>query len=499
MEYNTSLAALIFTTSLTAFCAAYYFYRKKKVVFSLGLIIFAGFLLRLHCALDTDLHQWDERFHALVAKNMIDAPLEPKLYSDALLDYDYKSWGKNYIWLHKQPLPFWIMGFSMHIFGVNAFFFRLPSLILSTVLIGFTFLIGKKLYDKKVGLLAAFFHAINGLIVEIASGRVPTDHVDTFFFFFVELSILLIVLHRERKTTLLLVGVGVATGMAILSKWLPGLISIPIFLALNFNSRSLFKLAKQSSIIVFTAIAITLPWQVYAATAFPLEYWWENGYNLQHFSDALGGQGKRWWYHIENMGRIWNEIIFLAFPWFIWKTFRKPFNLNDYALLTWIILPYLIFSFASTKMQGYVLFTAPAFFVILSLFVFEIEKLKKSTKSRAYKILSPVLIGLVIVLSLRFGIERVKPFKHQTFEENTKSKVVEIDHFLADEKCVVFNVPFYIETMFYTNHVAYKKLPSSAEAENLIQQGEHVYVIDDGKLPQFILENNSIQKFTFLK
>lgn len=54
---------------------------------SLTAVVLAGLLLRVICAADPLLHEWDERYHALVAKNMAEGSfLTPTLYADAPLD-----------------------------------------------------------------------------------------------------------------------------------------------------------------------------------------------------------------------------------------------------------------------------------------------------------------------------------------------------------------------------------------------------------------------------
>src|SRR5690349_16193803 len=88
--------------SAVLFYLAYKQFEKNNFHYSVFLIVTAGFLLRVFVASDQFLHEWDERYHALVAKHMLDNFLEPKLYSAPLLPYDFKSWSSNYIWLHKQ-------------------------------------------------------------------------------------------------------------------------------------------------------------------------------------------------------------------------------------------------------------------------------------------------------------------------------------------------------------------------------------------------------------
>jgi len=75
---------------------------------ALFFIVLSGFLFFVYTASDFFLHVWDERYHALVAKNLTKHPFFPTLYDKPILPFDYKSWVGNHIWLHKQPLPLWL-------------------------------------------------------------------------------------------------------------------------------------------------------------------------------------------------------------------------------------------------------------------------------------------------------------------------------------------------------------------------------------------------------
>ena len=68
---------------------------RNRFKVTLVLILATGFILRIFTGSDLYLHEWDEKYHALVAKNMIGHPLEPKLYKDPVLPYDYKVWTSN--------------------------------------------------------------------------------------------------------------------------------------------------------------------------------------------------------------------------------------------------------------------------------------------------------------------------------------------------------------------------------------------------------------------
>jgi mannosyltransferase len=63
------------------------------------------------------------------------------------------------------PLHYWFLNFWTKIFGSNVVFLRLSSVLFLLITIYFVYLIGKKIKNKKVGLLAALLLAINPLFV----------------------------------------------------------------------------------------------------------------------------------------------------------------------------------------------------------------------------------------------------------------------------------------------------------------------------------------------
>lgn len=435
-----------------------YFFQKDKIGIAFLVVLFLGFLLRVYCSQDPFLHEWDERYHALVAKNMMENPLKPTLYKNPILEYDYREWRENHVWLHKQPVPLWTIAISLKMFGAHAFAVRIPSILLSTLCIWFTFLIGKKMFNVRVGYWAAFFLMINGLVIEITTGRVTTDHIDLFFLFFIELGILLSLLFYENRKTYFLFLIGVSTGLAVLCKWLPALIVLPFFFIVNFDTKKIIALLGQSSIILLSSILVFLPWQVYTSQSFPLEFWWEQSFNIRHFTEGLDGFGQPWWYFLDQARMVWNELIYLSFIGLVYFIFRRRTNQSFWAILIWIILPYGFFSMAATKMQGYVLFTAPAIFIMQAVFV---EKLIELWKNRDgfLKWSSAALFIAIILLSIRFGMERIKPFS--SFEKPVWVKRIEKleKKFEQSQKTIIFNEPKYVEVMFKYDCIAYRRMP----------------------------------------
>ena len=473
---------IIFGIATVLLCAAGYyfswkFYRQDNFRFAIALLILCGLGLYMFVSADFFLHDWDERYHALVAKNLIKHPLVPTLYDNPLLSYDYKTWAGNHIWLHKQPFPLWTMASSLYIFGVNEIVLRLPSIIMSSVGILLTFSIGKYFFDKKVGFLAAFFFSINGLIIEMTGGRVATDHIDISFMFLILLAIFFTIKFIHSRKTIFTILIGVSIGAAILTKWLTGLIILPIWILLVTDDKGLKLKAIISHFILLIIIicAISLPWQLYIAHEFPLEAAWESNFNYRHFTEVIEGRTGPFYYFLNRIRINYGELIYLPLIWFLWKTSKYFKDRKRLALCIWFLVPLIVFSAAKTKMQGYILFTAPALFIMTSEFFFMLFNYGKDHK---LKWLFKLVLVLIIALPVRYGIERIKPFE---FRDRNPQWVLDLKELNNEniDRGVLINYGNPIDAMFYTDLVAYSYIPEERIITDLMQEGYTVIVNDD--------------------
>lgn len=480
----TSLAA-----SLLYGIAFFICYKGEKIVRGVWFMIIAGAILRIFCSSDPMLHAWDERYHALVAKNAMEDPMTPRLYKEPVLDYELKNWTANAIWLHKQPFPLWMMAISLKLFGINEFALRIPSVLFSTWSIFLIFFIAKNLYSERIGLIAAFFQSINGLVIELSAGRVATDHIDTFFLFLIELSLFFIVLNIVKKNRWALVFSGVSCGLAIMTKWLPALIVFPLYLALNFNRKEAKSVCIDLGIMAFTTAAIALPWQWYAYIHYPSEYLWEQHYNTLHFAESLEGHGEAWWYFLDKIRITVNEMVYIALLWFIYfYGASKTWLRQNTFIAIWIILPLIVFSIAQTKMQGYIVFTFPAYFIVLALFIEKSTNMLWS-RNKTTKRLHQVVLMVTLLLAFRYGMERVKPLDSRMDAREAKRELKNIQ---LPQKSVLFNMPAPIEAMFYSDCTAYPIIPDTSMINALLKKQYRLYMVDDGILPTCIIENKGI-------
>ncbi len=477
---NILFGSVTILICLSLYFFAYKNFKQEKYGLSILFIVISGCLLYFFSASDFFLHAWDERYHALVAKNLINHPLLPTLYDRPILDYDYRMWVGNHIWVHKQPLPLWLMAASLKIVGINEIALRLPSILFSSIGIFLTYRIADFFYDKKVGLFAAFLFSINGLIIELTAGRVATDHVDVIFLFFILLAIYLITVFVAKKKVIYTLLIGVCVGAAILTKWLPALIVLPIWLLILIDSKafSLKAILFHGAVLSSTIVLIALPWQLYIYSAFPLEAAHEASFNWRHFTEVLDEQGGSPLYFLNRIRINYGELIYLPLIWFFWKLYKDPKDLKKLALVIWFLVPIVFFSIAKTKMQGYILFTSPALFIITAAFFFQILQYKKQGEK---KWLANIGLLVFIVLPFRYGIERMKPFENRDRNPQWTVDLKEL-HKENIENGILFNYERPIEAMFYTDLVVYDKLPSLEKLFELKKEGHQILINDHGNL-----------------
>jgi 4-amino-4-deoxy-L-arabinose transferase len=455
--------------------------QKERYEWSLFFILLAGLLLRIFVSFDLFLHEWDERYHALVAKNLTADPFIPMLYKVPLLDYDFKNWASNHIWVHKQPVPIYTIALSLLIFGKNVIAVRLPSIILSTIGIFTSYKIGALLDSKRVGLFAAFLFSINGLILELTGGRVATDHIDVFFCSLIGLAIYFLLYGVKRKSNLFYFFGFLCTAAAILTKWLPALIVLPIWFLYAYkkvSNKTLFYYFISFSICVFILV---IPWQLYVQHNFPVEAEWEYFYNKLHIFEGLGEHDKPFFYHWNRMRIIFGEIIYIPLIWFVYQQFknRKSTNTNGLLLLTWIFIPYIFFSIVATKMQAYIIFCAPAIFIIVGIFIDKI--LKGDINLKRFKYL---FLFLLIAFPIRYTLERIKPFEKYERTKPWIAKMKKLESLTDTKDVVIFNTKYPVETMFHTDFIAYNETPSVQKLDSINQLGYVVYIDNNNEIKE---------------
>jgi 4-amino-4-deoxy-L-arabinose transferase len=414
--------ALVLGLSGACFAGAWRWRARPLAVI---LVVLGGLVLGLGMALDDYLHPWDERYHALVARNLGAHPLVPTLF-DEPTGASPGAWKRAHVWLHKPPLAPWLMAGTLELLGPCELAVRLPSLLLFAAATWATFRIGAELFDRRVGLVAAGLYAIHGRLLDLASGRVATDHPDSVLASLVALGALAALVQVRRNSRVLALLVGVLAGLGVLTKWLPGLLVLGLWgVAMPWRERPR-RCALDLGLGAMVCAALTVPWSLYVRSAFPVEARVEAAYAWRHLWHPLEGHGGGPLWHVARLPRYFGEASPLAIAWFLARRARQqPF------VTAWLVVPYAVFSLAATKMEGYVMIAAPA--VLLMVAAALVALIEKRTLLRG------ALAAALVVLPVRFTLERYKPFEVRQVERERAARLRALD---AD--------PAYpIESMFY--------------------------------------------------
>jgi 4-amino-4-deoxy-L-arabinose transferase len=462
---------------------------REREKWGLAFLFLGALCLRLvMISFDPFLHDWDERFHALVAKHMMDNPWVPMLREHPVLVYDYKAWCCNHIWVHKQPLFMWQMALSMKVFGVNEIAMRLPSALLGAIAPLFVFRIGQLwLHNKKVAYLGALFFALSFYQLELTSGNFSLDHNDLVYAFYVLASFWAYTEYRNQldKPIKWLLLIGLFVGCAVLNKWLTGLLVFAGWGSmLLFTPYERVRLSNwlHMCLALLVAVVVFLPWQIYTANAFPLETAWEQHFNYLHIIEPLDGHAGGSFFHLIYMYKHYGVallpflalglVLLIAKGWL-----KRPYTIE---MLSMFVFIYVFFSQVQTKMPAFTFVVAPIGFLIVAYALVQIGYRLKQTGTRYGQAFFGLLVVFVLVMGFRpWSIEQYRSEKK--VGRNQKINNTQIYKEVGAElppDYLVFNCKSFedVEMMFYTDLNAYHWWPIETVLDSLLDAGHKIAI-----------------------
>jgi len=261
--------------------------------------------------------------------------------------------------------------------------------------------------------------------------------------------------------------VGMVTGVAFLCKWYPAFL-IPLVWAMRFylddSANKSFRSLLRGVGCIVTGFAITsMPWLIYMHVNHPDELRYVLFKFLRAYDHTVEEHQGPWYYYLVKLTALFGEWIWILLG-AIWVQFFKAQQKQLLAEALIVMFVVLLFSFADTKRQTYLLILALPVFVLNGRMVIWLWEKRKET--------GWAMTGLVIVagLTLRFALERIKPLR----ENRTDRTMVEkFDSYMKEEVSpgiVIFNHPNPIKLMFYRNVTAYDRMPTKKDSINLKMQ-----------------------------
>jgi 4-amino-4-deoxy-L-arabinose transferase len=484
---------LLLSAAFIALLSSIWTFSRREVFSSVFLLTVSGIAFYSFVALlDPFLHIWDERFHALVAKNLLKHPLLPTLYDNPVVDMAYDRWDRSIVWLHKQPLFLWQIMISYKFWGINEFALRFPSVLMASFMLPLSFRVGKLLVDEMTGYVAAVLSLSSFYMVQVVSGVQATDHNDVAFLFYVSASIWAWVEYEYSSSPLKwrwVLLIGVFSGGAILCKWLVGLLVYAAFglqLLMSFSKVRLFHLVTAFSITALIAV----PWQLLSFAWYPAEAALEFEYNALHFTDVIEGHTEELWFHFRKIPLLFgNGANWLMIPGMLFLIYRSDKRRVTIAFVLLIIIIYPFYSLAVTKMQSYPFVVALPVYVCLAAFLGMILNLiKHSAQGCGKAIVAILIIGLMF-----YQLEPKKILQEHTDLyganeyhnglANNRLFFLQLEDELP-ENSVLFNVSgrHYVEAMFYTGFPSYEMVPSTTELDQVENASMKSIILDDGRV-----------------
>lgn len=498
---------LLLTGLLAALVSAWFFYRQKYTP-AIAVLFAGALLLRLMMAhIDPFFYPWDEQYHALVAKNMLQHPFTPTLIDHPVLPYDYTFWSENHIWVHKQPLFLWQMALSYKIFGVTAFAAKLPSALMSALIVIFIYRMGKITVSERIGYLAAFLFTFSYTQLNLVTGSLSTDHNDMAFMFYVTASIWALVEYLQKPNYKWVVLIGALAGMAVLNKWLTGLLVFSGWGVYLLAGKKRFSLAHYKHLLLATGVCLVvfIPWQLYILYHFPVESRHEFSYNTSHLFTPVEGHDGTVWFHFEQLAFIYGWLApWILLPALLVFYFRaKP--VFKWMLVFYVLLVYTFFSFAATKMQLFCNVVAPLVFIFLACFLNEVVQLLSVYREKIYRIVLPLALMVVGCFTIDFkALEK----EHTTLSQYPHVRHIRLQNTLLVKEAIqkipsaeyiVMNCGRYQSAlvMFYSGCTAYSFMGTHEQYLDLKKRGFKMAVFVTDDLPEYYRNDEEVIKLDY--
>ena len=305
----------------------------------------------------------------------------------------------NYVkYFEKPPLLYWLNAASIWIFGQNEFAARLPSALCGLATVLATYLIARKLYDRRTALISAIILGTSAGFV-LQSRIILTDMLLTFCLTAALGAFIVAAQHeRRRGGALPWYLFYLFCALAVLAKGLIGIVFpggiIFIYLLLTGKWRIVKRMRLVTGLLLF--LTVVAPWFVAVSLRNPeFARFFFIHEHFERFTSTVHGRYQPVWFFLP-------VLLGTMLPWsfFIpgalvraWRNRRhEEFQVGLY-LLIWIAVIFLFFSKYSSKLVPYIL---PIFPPLAMLIAQRINSLMEG-RGRELK-LAAIMLGTTLTI-----------------------------------------------------------------------------------------------------
>lgn len=427
---------------------------------------------------------WDETVYANLGYDLSNNPFDYSVKNNGWSDFipnlgdDFYAWPK--MGFRAPLLPYFLSVFYFVGLG-SLIVFVIPIFGALSVLL--LYVLGKKLFNKKIGFYSALFFALVPLHV-FYSGRILTGVLCTFFILLTSISFWK---GYEEENRLHKILFGVFLALALLSRYTV-LWIMPVFLFYFLARDKSFKFLKDKYLgySIFAFFLTLIPWFVYGM----FEYNNPIGAFIHGAkASAYWGGLQSWHFFFDYWWKMFSVIGFVFVAGVIYLFYKRDFFKKEiYLLLIWFGFFLGMAIYMPHKEDRFLIPIIPPLCLISGFFV---DKLKKHRK---FILVSLVIISL-LSLSFQFSIDYNNSYtdlnkcflEGNKFLQNQENSLI-----ITDESPIIY---YYSrqETHFYPNPWDYEYLKSLIENHYLdknsfvfftdfdmsLDDGEHIWIKED--------------------
>ena len=285
--------------------------------------------------------------------------------------WDFITPTLNYVhYFEKPPLLYWLNAASMKVFGLNEFAARLPSALCGVATVLTTYIIARRLYDRRTAIISALILATStGFVIQ--SRIILTDMLLTFCLT-AALGAFIVAAsqekHRDKPAPWYLFYF--FSALAVLAKGLIGIVFpagiIFFYLLLGREWSALKRMRLVSGLLLFLAVAA--PWFVAVSLRNPeFARFFFIHEHFERFTSNVHGRSQPLWFFIPVLAGTmlpWSFFI----PGALGRAWRSRHHegLPGLFLLIWCVLIFLFFSKSGSKLVPYLLPIFPPLAIMIA-------------------------------------------------------------------------------------------------------------------------------------